>query len=136
MIMNNFSRNFVGLDKFLADIEKELSQNTNFPPYNIIQFGKDKFRVELAVAGYNKDELSVTIKDKILTIVGEGKEKCASSEDGHYLHRGIAKRNFTRAFALGDYIEIENASYSEGILTIDMKVVIPEDKKPRVIEIS
>lgn len=133
---NTLYRNFVGFDNFLRGIEKELSQNTNFPPYNVIQYGDDKFKIELAIAGYSKEDITITVKDNKLVIVGDGKENCASSEDGAFLHKGIAKRNFTRSFILGDHFEIEGASYSEGILTITLTRVIPEENKPRIISIS
>lgn len=105
-------------------------QKTNYPPYNVKKVNDDHFVMEFAVAGFSRGELDVSVERSILTVTGEklGKEE-------EYLYKGIATRKFTRSFSLPEYFEITDASAFDGILYIDLHRNMPEDMKPKKIEI-
>ena len=125
----------LGFENFLRDVEAILNETkpvTNFPPHNIIKLDDNKYVVELAVAGFGKDEIDIQVQENTLTIKGEKQDK-----DGHqYLHRGIGTRSFTKSITIADTIEVKGAEYKDGILRIGLENIIPEHKKPRKIEIS
>lgn len=106
-------------------------QKTNYPPYNVMKVSDDHFVMEFAVAGFARTELDVSVEKNTLTVKGEklGKEE-------EYLYKGIATRKFTRSFALPEYFEITGASAFDGILYIDLHRNMPEDLKPKQIEIK
>ena len=105
---------------------------TNYPPYNVITTDdEDVFFIELAVAGFAKEDLEVSVKDQVLTVKGEIKD---SKDETTYAHRGIATRKFTREFALGEFIEVTGAVAENGMLKISLERIVPEDKKPKTIE--
>ena len=129
-------------DPFLIGFTREFDrlnsiQKTNskvsYPPYNVLKFDEDEYRLELAVAGFEKDEIDVTVKDGSLIISGEQE---AADEADTYLYRGIATRKFTRSFALGEFMEVSGADMQNGILSIPITRVIPEEKKPKQISIK
>lgn len=122
-----FTREFERLNS----IQKTNSKVT-YPPYNVLQYDEDSYSLELAVAGFAKDEIEITVKDGSLIVSGE---KLAAEVDDYYLYRGIATRKFTRSFALGEFMEVGSANMDNGILSITITRVVPEDKKPRQIEI-
>ena len=104
----------------------------NYPPYNIIQEKEDEVIVELAVAGFNEHDLDIEVDGNKLTITGN---KDVKLDDAKYRHKGIAYRNFTRSFALADHIEVNGASVDCGILRVYLERVVPEDLKPKKIQI-
>jgi molecular chaperone IbpA len=107
---------------------------TNYPPYNVITTDdEDVFFIELAVAGFAKEDLEVSVKDQVLTVKGEIKD---SKDETTYAHRGIATRKFTREFALGEFIEVTGAVAENGMLKISLERIVPEDKKPKSIKIK
>jgi len=107
---------------------------TNYPPYNVITTdNEDVFFIELAVAGFAKEDLEVSVKDQVLTVKGEIKD---SKDEPTYAHRGIATRKFTREFALGEFIEVTGAVAENGMLKISLERIVPEDKKPKSIKIK
>lgn len=123
---------FIGFDKFAQRVSSTLNtQHQNFPPYNVRKMDEDTFVIELAVAGFSKDELTITEHQGILII--EGAKEDASEG---YLHKGIAGRKFTRTFTLGEYIFVNSADLNDGMLYIVLKREVPEDKKPKVIDIK
>jgi len=107
----------------------------SFPPYNIEKLDEDKYLITMALAGFNEDDLSITVEDDTLTIEGKASEQIEESEK-NYLHKGIAKRAFERQFQLADSIEVDEASFENGLLNVGLKREIPEHKKPRKVEIS
>jgi len=107
----------------------------SFPPFNIKQLDEETRVLELATAGFTRDELTVEVKHNTLTISGE-KTTTDSEEKNHYLHKGIATRKFTRTVALWEFWEIDSADYQDGILSITMKRHIPESAKPKTITIN
>lgn len=129
----------LGFERFFDDVEKmldaaEMKQPTStFPPHNIVKLDDNRYVVELAVAGFAKDEIDVTIADGNLTIKGSKAEK---NENVMYIHRGIGTRSFTKTIKVADTIEVQGAEYKDGILRIGLENIIPEHKKPRKIEIG
>jgi len=109
------------------------SSNTgNYPPYNIIDDGENQSIIEMAVAGFSEADLDIEVEDNKLTIKGN---RDVQLDDAKYQHKGIAYRNFTRTFALADHIQVNGASVDCGILRIYLELVLPEDLKPRKIDI-
>ena len=106
-----------------------------YPPYNIEKLGEDAYRISMAVAGFSQDELDVTIHDNVLIIAGRAEES-EDSEQRHFIHRGIGKRAFERKFELADTIKVTGAGYESGLLNIELTREIPDEKKPRKIEIG
>jgi molecular chaperone IbpA len=132
---------YVGGQRLLDKINEfydDAKKATSFPPYNIIESDDGmKYTVELAVAGYNKDELQVKYQDNSLIITGNKVQTTLSVTDTEtYLHRGIASRDFTRKFLLGDDIVIDSVKVDNGILTAKMTRIVPDAKKPRIIDIA
>ena len=107
----------------------------NFPPYNIVKTGDFTYDVELALAGYSKEDITVDYADNLLTVKSIKKSDESKDEDG-VLHRGIAKRYFSKSFTIADDVEVKGAELKDGLLKISMERIIPEGKKPRAIEIK
>ena len=108
------------------------THSTAYPPYNIVKVDDDKFVMEFAVAGFKKDDFSITTEKSVLSIKAEK----AEADEKKYLHKGIATRKFSRSFSLPEYFEVEKAGFEDGILYIDLIRNIPEEKKPKQITIS
>jgi molecular chaperone IbpA len=126
----------VGFDHFFNEVESLLNQaetTSSFPPHNIIKVSDNHYVVELAVAGFSKDEISINIVGGILEIKGV---KNNQDKDVQYLHKGIGARSFTKTIRLAETIEVRGAQFKDGILSIGLENVIPEHKKPRSIEIK
>ena len=107
----------------------------NFPPYNIVKTGDFTYDVELALAGYSKEDITVDYADNLLTVKSIKKSDESKDEDG-ILHRGIAKRYFSKAFTIADDVEVKGAELKDGLLKISMERIVPEGKKPRSIDIK
>ena len=127
---------FIGLDKTLETLETLASQQSNYPPYNIVETDDGHFVVEFAVAGFHSDELHVEQDRRILAV--EGKKKIEESEDipYQYHHRGISQKNFQRKFTLGEYVEVEAVNLKQGILEIILVKNIPEEQRPKQFEVN
>ena len=106
----------------------------NFPPYNIVKTGDCTYDVELALAGFSKDDITVDYADNILSVKSIKKDE-KKEEDG-VLHRGISKRMFSKSFTIADDVEVKGAELKDGLLKISMERIIPESKKPRSIDIK
>ena len=117
-------------DKLFDDVERN-GNVTGFPPYNIRKDQDDLYTIEMAVAGFSKDDIEAELKDGVLTVSSKNEK-----EEGEYLHRGIAKRSFSKSFTLADDMVIQSADLVNGMLTIILERIIPEEKKPRIIEIG
>jgi len=108
-----------------------------YPPYNVIHSkDKNEWYLEFALAGFEKDDITITTDKNVLTVAGETKEDKELPEDIRYVYKGIAGRKFTRSFTLPEYAEVANAELKHGILTIDLVINIPEEKKPKTITIK
>lgn len=123
-----FSREF---DR-LSTLQKDNS-SVSYPPYNVIKIDDDNYRLDLALAGFDKEDVDVSVKDGTLYIKGE---KLEDEVDHNFVYRGIATRKFTRSYALAEYMEVEDAELSNGILSINVTRIIPEEKKPKSITIK
>ena len=128
----------LGYDKFFDEIEKLLNVDiqkpvSNFPPHNILKLDDSRYLLEMAVAGFSKDEIEISVKDGTLTVKGEKKEK---DSDYQYIHRGIGTSHFTKTLSIADTIEVKGAEFKDGILRVGLENIIPEHKKPRKIEIG
>ena len=123
----------IGFDRIFEELARtqEKMNNTNYPPYNIIRIAETEYAIEVAVAGFNEDELDVEEVDGELVIKGETKPR-EVDHTGNYLHQGIAARNFTRTFALPDNSEVKGASVKNGILTVNVVVFVPESTKKKI----
>ena len=127
-------RSVVGFDR-LADLLDSAAADgaAGYPPYNIERTDENAYRVEIAVAGFRPEELSIEVKENLLTVTGR---KAANDEPRRFLHRGLAERNFERKFQLADYVVVTEAALADGLLSISLKRELPEALKPRRIEIS
>jgi molecular chaperone IbpA len=127
-------RSVVGFDRLAALLDAAGAESaTGYPPYNIERTDEDAYRIEIAVAGFKPEELNVEVKENLLTVQGR---KAANDESRRYLHRGLAERNFERKFQLADYVVVTEAALNDGLLAISLKREVPEQKKPRRIEIG
>lgn len=128
----------VGFDRLLSTLDEALNIPekvlTSYPPYNIAKISEDKYVIELAVAGFKREEIDITLEDNKLTVQGNAKK----DEDGNktYYHRGIALRNFTRVFTLADTVVVNSADLVDGMLVVELQNIIPENKKPRKISLG
>ena len=124
----------VGFDRLFDLLETSLpgQLGDNYPPFDLVQEGEDRYRITLAVAGFGPDEIDVTAQQNLLVVSGRKNE-----DDGaRFIHRGIAARSFERRFGLADYVQVKGAELKDGILSIELQREIPEAMKPRKIEIS
>jgi len=125
----------VGFDSMLDELLRTTeAQQTNYPPYNLLQLDDNVFCIEVAVAGFKEGEIDVTIEKNLLTI--KGAKLSGEPSNVEYLHRGISTRNFERTFPLGPHVEVKGALIRDGMLTIDLVREVPEAEKPKSIEIS
>ena len=116
-------------DKLDNMVEKS---NTSYPPYNIIKEGENAYKIEIAVAGFKKEDISIKVDDGVLTISVEKRNE----EKTEYLHHGISARSFIRSFTLAEHVEVCSAKQDDGILSISLVRNIPEEKLPKVILIE
>ena len=135
-------RSAVGFDRLAGLLESaaRTSQDSGWPPYNIEATGENAYRIEIAVAGFKPDELTLEVKENLLTVTGR-KTANDINADGPavqktYLHRGLAERDFERRFQLADYVVVTDANLDNGLLAISLKRELPEALKPRRIEIG
>mgnify|MGYP003582016502 FL=1 len=130
-----FERSFVGFDE-VSRLAKTLQSasytNTNYPPYNIRKVSDNKYVIEMAVAGFGKQDIEIELEEDTLRISGKHN---GGSED-NFIFQGLAARNFMCTFTLNDQVEVKNASLMNGILKVFLERIIPEEKKKRKIEIS
>jgi molecular chaperone IbpA len=128
-------RSSVGFDRVFDLLENaaRVQAIDNWPPYNIEKAGEDQYRITMAVAGFAPDELDLTAQPNLLVVSGQKK---ADGNGQQYLHRGIATRSFERRFELADHVKVTGASIADGLLTIELVREVPEEMKPRRIEVQ
>jgi molecular chaperone IbpA len=130
-------RRFIGFDDIFNELNRTINatqKQDNYPPHNIIRIGETQFQIELAVAGFAEDELDVALKGRMLTVRGERQRP---TDDTHeYLHRGIASRDFERSFPLAENVEVRGATVQNGIMTVNLELIVPEEDKPKRIAIT
>ena len=109
----------------------------NYPPYNIVKTGDNKYDVEVALAGFSKDDINVEFADGMLTIKSKDKKESEDTDaDGNVIHKGISKRYYSKSFTIADDVEINGAELKDGLLKVSLERIIPESKKPKLIEIK
>jgi molecular chaperone IbpA len=108
--------------------------NTNYPPYNIVKVSEDRFAIEVAVAGFSEGEISIELENRVLTIAGNKIHDLDNLKE--YLHHGISNRNFVREFSLAEHVEVKSAINENGILSIELERIVPEERKPKKIAIN
>ena len=124
----------VGFDRLFDLLETGFNSqfSDNYPPFDLVQEGEDRYRITLAVAGFRPDEIEVTAQQNLLIVTGRKQDE----DGGSYIHRGIAARAFERRFGLADYVQVRKAELRDGILSIELEREIPEEMRPRRIEIK
>jgi molecular chaperone IbpA len=130
-----YRRSTIGFDRIFDLLETGLRGDAvdGFPPFDIVKDGEDRYSITLAVAGFTPDEIEIVAHENQLLVTGKKDEEM---EEGRYLYRGIATRSFERRFQLADFIQVQGASFVNGLLKIDLKREVPEAMKPRRIEIE
>jgi len=130
-------RRFIGYDQLFEELNRAFTtaaKQDNYPPHNVIRTGDNLFQIELAVAGFAEDELDVELEGRMLTVRGEHQR---TADDTHeYLHRGISGRNFERSWPLGENLEVRTVTVRNGILTVSLENIVPEEAKPKKIPIA
>jgi molecular chaperone IbpA len=143
--LNPFYRNSVGIDRLMCNMLDRVqhANSGNYPPYNIIQLSNDRYRIEVAVAGFAEDEIKVTADNGQLIILGgtnkcdcNENEGCSDCDETKYVHRGISSKSFDRTFQLAEHVEVQGASVINGILKIDLERIVPDNLKPKQIEVK
>lgn len=137
--MNTLTRNIfpyaVGFETLINDLETFSSSMQNvakYPPHDLVKVDENHYYIELAVAGFGEEDITVNLEKDTLTVSGE-RDK---SEEGEIVHRGISKKSFTKSFKIAKDVEVESASLVHGLLRVDLRKVVPEDEKPRNIPVT
>lgn len=142
-IFNQLRPVTVGFDNVFDHFERMFNDDffnvptVNYPPYNIVKTGANTYNVEVALAGFSRDDVSVEFAEGILTIKSKDKKESEKKdEDGDIIHKGISKRYFSKSFTVSDDVEIKGAELKDGLLTVSLERIVPENKKARVIDIK
>ena len=142
-IFNQLRPVTVGFDNVFDHFERMFNDEffnvptVNYPPYNIVKTGANTYNVEVALAGFSRDDVSVEFAEGILTIKSKDRtESDKKDKDGDIIHKGISKRYFSKSFTVSDDVEIKGAELKDGLLTVSLERIVPESKKARVIEIK
>ena len=125
---------FVGFEPLFSELERLTSGTPgqdNYPPHNIVRVDDENFMIEMAVAGFSKDDVEVELKDGTLTVSGS-----KSDDEREYAHKGISSRKFSKSFRLAEYVVVDDADLVNGILVVNLRVDIPEEKRPQKIKIG
>jgi len=130
------NRALIGFDQLFDSFESRFANQltTNYPPHNVVKTDEDTYVIEMAVAGFKKSEIAVEVEQDMLTIRG-GASAPNETAQRMYLHRGLSSRDFERTFSLAEHMIVKGAEIKDGILTITIERIVPEDKKPRLIDI-
>ena len=141
-IFNQLRPVTVGFDNVFDHFERMFDDDftsfsaPTFPFYNIVKQSKNKYDIELALAGYSKDDIEVNLEDGVLTIKSKKEDTKEDTKDGEILHKGIAKRYFSKAFTIADDVEVKGAELKDGLLRVSLERIVPESKKARTIDIK
>ena len=130
----------VGFDSIFEEFDRLLESteryNSNYPPYNIRKLSDNDYKIEVALAGYSKDDIKLELIDSTLTVRNKNKEKVINDESNGVIHKGISTRQFERSFTISEDIKVKNADLKNGLLSIDLERIVPEEKKSRLISIN
>ena len=141
-IFNTLRPFSIGFDDMFDQFENMLgngglTMQSNYPPYNIRKTGKDNYAIEVALAGFNKNDVEVEFEDNLLTVRTKQINKSdKDSGDGEIIHKGISQRQFARSFTIADDVKINGAELKDGLLTVACERIVPEYKKKKLIEIK
>ena len=142
-IFNQLRPVTVGFDNVFDHFERMFNDDffnvptVNYPPYNIVKTGANTYNVEVALAGFSRDDVSVEFAEGILTIKSKDRTESKKQDaDDNIIHKGISKRYFSKSFTVSDDVEIKGAELKDGLLTVSLERIVPESKKARVIEIK
>ena len=136
-IFNQLRPLSVGFDDMFDHFESMFDVPTvNYPPYNLVKTGDNKFNIEIALAGFNKKDINITSENGMLTIESKQDEKSKDTKDGEVIHKGISKRYFKRSFTIADDVEIKGAELKAGLLKVSMEKIVPDAKKLKTITIK
>ena len=140
-IFNSLRPFSIGFDDMFDQFENMLgngglSMQSNYPPYNIRKAGKDKYAIEVAVAGFNKDDVEVEYEDNLLTVKTKEVKRSEEKDGDEVIHRGISQRSFARSFTIADDVKVNGAELKDGLLTIACERIIPDHKKKKLIDIK
>lgn len=125
----------IGFDRMLDTLLDENVSTTNYPPYNIVKVSDSEYAIQIAIAGFGKNDIEIETKENTLTVKSvEKKEELV--DDVEYLHKGISNRAFTRSFTIADDVVVQGATFENGLLNVQLERIIPEEKKPRLIKIK
>ena len=124
---------FIGFNRELERFKRVQTNNSGYPPYDLIKIDEDAYKVDIALAGFSRDDIEVTVDNGSLIIKGEKKD---STDGSQTVHKGISSRKFTRIFALGEYMEVTNAELVDGLLSVKIERIVPEDKRPKQIQVK
>jgi molecular chaperone IbpA len=125
----------IGFDRMFDTLFDENVSTTNYPPYNIVKVSDTEYAIQIAVAGFDKKDIEIETKENTLTVKSvEKKEELM--DDTTYLHKGISNRAFTRSFTIADDVVVKGATFENGLLNVELERIIPEEKKPRLINIK
>jgi molecular chaperone IbpA len=133
--VNQIHRQTIGFDRMFDELNRTFanSRTDNYPPHNVVKLDDTHYVIEVAVAGFAENEIDVELKDNVLTVKGEQTKK---ENEIEYLHKGISARNFVRTFPLAEHIEVRGATVNNGILSVALEMVVPEENKPKKIAIT
>ena len=130
----------VGFDSIFDEFDRLLESSerysSNYPPYNIRKLSDNDYKIEVALAGFSKEDIELELKDSTLTIRNKTKEKVINDESNGVIHKGISTRQFERSFTISEDIKVKNAELKNGLLNIDLERIIPDEKKSRLININ
>ena len=122
----------VGLDDVFNRLDALSGHNINYPPYNLIKHDSSNFTIEVALAGFKREEIEVSTEQNILRVASKNEDKDTTR---NYLHKGLSKRSFTRAWQLSEDVRVKDVRFEDGLLTIDLEKIIPEHQKRTVYDI-
>ena len=126
---------FVGFDRIWNELDTALTagveQTNAFPRHNVVKVDEENFHIELALAGYSRDDLSVSLENGLLVITGEKEDS-----ETEYLHKGISTKKFKRTFRLNENVVVKDVNFVDGLLVVDLNLVVPEESKPRTFDIG
>jgi molecular chaperone IbpA len=123
---------FVGFEHLLNELDfVARGANDNYPPHNIVKIDDQNYLIEIACSGFSKEEIEIEQNERTLSVTGKHEKRGRD-----YVHQGISQKAFKRQFRLSEYVEVVGASQKDGILSVELKVILPEEKRPRKIEIN
>ena len=130
-----FPRNaFLGFDHIFDELESITNHaKDTYPPHNVVKYEDTRYDIELAIAGFKQEDISIELKEHVLTIKGE---RGPRRDQELYVHKGISGRKFMKSFRLSEYAEVSGADLTDGILTVSVEVVLPKEKRPQQIKIT